>query len=118
MEFTEKLIQMVWDKGLCTGADSTICRKDAAGAWILREQYGKEGDYGWSIDHIVPISKGGKDDTINLRPMQWENNKFKADDYPNYNSLIAADGSKNIRLTQECTVEESLQAKLRVLYNL
>jgi 5-methylcytosine-specific restriction endonuclease McrA len=118
MEFSEKIIQSIWDKGLCVGADSTKCRKDAAYAWILRDQYGKESAYGWSIDHIVPISKGGKDDYENLRPMHWENNKCKADDYPNYNSVITSEGNKNIRKSQECTVDENLQAKLRSLYYL
>jgi hypothetical protein len=50
--------------------------------------------------------------------MHWENNRSKADDYPNYNSVIVAEGNKNVRLSQECTVEESSQAKLRMLYYL
>ena len=115
MVVSEKIVQLVWEKGLCFGADSTIYRKDAAGAFIQRDQYGKEGSYGWTIDHIRPVSKGGNDSYVNLRPMQWENNRSKADDYPNYKAVIIADGNKNIRKEQDCTVDELIQAQLRIL---
>jgi 5-methylcytosine-specific restriction endonuclease McrA len=45
-------------------------------------EYGQTSKYGWEIDHIKPVSKGGTDDLSNLQPLQWENNRRKGDNYP------------------------------------
>jgi HNH endonuclease len=39
---------------------------------------------GWEIDHVAPVVLGGTDDPSNLRPLQWQNNRSKADNYPNW----------------------------------
>src|SRR5690606_3321455 len=36
-------------------------------------------NFGWEIDHILPLSRGGTDDNNNLEPMHWTNNREKAD---------------------------------------
>jgi 5-methylcytosine-specific restriction endonuclease McrA len=38
--------------------------------------------YGWEVDHIKPVAKGGTDDLSNLQPLQWDNNRKKGDTYP------------------------------------
>jgi len=35
----------------------TFFKKDACGASIEKDGFGKETEYGWEIDHIVPVSK-------------------------------------------------------------
>lgn len=50
---------------------------DCCGAEIHRDAYGQRGDYGWEIDHRVPVSRGGGDYFLNLRPLHWENNVAK-----------------------------------------
>jgi 5-methylcytosine-specific restriction endonuclease McrA len=38
--------------------------------------------YGWEIDHIKPVAKGGTDDLSNLQALNWNNNVAKSDKYP------------------------------------
>lgn len=93
--FSEEEIQEVWNKAeKVDGEDSAIYRKDYAGAWIKRDEYGKtDSTLGWEIDHCKPVAKGGSDDLTNLDPLQWNNNRTKSDDYPEWDtSMIAGEG--------------------------
>jgi hypothetical protein len=44
--------------------DPNVRRKDGCGAWIDWAAYGQttQNGYGWEIDHIKPVAKGGSDD--------------------------------------------------------
>jgi hypothetical protein len=85
-KFDTSTEQKVWEKGIpVNGKDPNIYRKDKCGAWMRRNIYGDNTNnlsLGWEIDHIKPKSKGGSDDLSNLQPLQWENNRSKADNYP------------------------------------
>lgn len=118
-DFSNKQIQDVWNKGTAVDKyDSTKYRKDLAGAWIVRDQYGEEGDFGWTIDHVYPESDGGDENIENLRPMQWQNNLSKSDNYPVYKTVISSKDKDNVDKEQTFTVNETLQGKLKKLYNL
>lgn len=81
-EFSSDIIEKVWAKGETVDPVNAQkgYRKDACGAWINRGRYGdRVSDYGWEIDHILPVSKGGTDVLSNLRPLHWRNNAAKSD---------------------------------------
>jgi len=48
-------------------------------------------DYGivlsGEIDHIKPVSLGGTDDLRNLQPLHWRNNRYKGDNYPDWDCV-------------------------------
>ncbi|MBP5342915.1 hypothetical protein J6Y73_03205 [bacterium] len=75
---------------------------DCFGIWMYRDDYGdtstKRNDrpggtgesysYGWEVDHIRPRSnfenESDADFMNNYEPMHWDNNRSKADNYPNF----------------------------------
>ena len=82
-------------------------RKDYAGALIRRNEYGKQTDFGWEVDHLKPLSKGGTYDEGNLYPSHWKNNRRKSDNYPNWETEVTSQGDKNIEKVQHWTVKKS-----------
>lgn len=79
--YTEEEKLLVWQKAsIVSGYDSKQYRKDICGAWIEWSSFGnRDSEYGWEIDHIIPISRGGRHHIDNVQPLQWENNAAKAD---------------------------------------
>lgn len=74
---------------------------DCFGTWMYKYDYGdtekkrirhggdgKSHTYGWEIDHIRPKSNFKNESDANFlnnyEPMHWENNREKADNYPQF----------------------------------
>jgi len=76
-DWTRDEIRAVWERAAVDSVhDSRLYRKDACGSWIQFCQHGNlEDQYGWGIEHIVPVAKGGTDDLSNLRPLNWKNHR-------------------------------------------
>lgn len=86
-DWTHEEIDLVWRKGkVVEGFDPDEIRQDECDTWIRYSQYGEKdrNGNGWEIDHIKPVSMNGTDDLSNLQPLQWENNKFKGDNWPTW----------------------------------
>lgn len=120
-DWTQQQIDAAWEKGFTiNGKDANTYRTDACGALMKKSEHGEKTKLGWQIDHIFPKSKaeerGYSEDEYNhienLRPMHWENNNSKNDDYPKYQSAVTRSGETNIDSVTNKTVTQDVQDKL------
>lgn len=104
--FDTSTIIAVWEKAIkVPGYDPKKYRKDAAGAWMIFNEYGNTNStFGWEIDHIKPQARGGLSTLYNLQPLQWENNRSKSDSYPSCQYVVTASGEYNVRSVRYCFV--------------
>jgi hypothetical protein len=86
-DWTQAEIDAVWRKAnKIKGYDPDIIRQDCCDTWIRYSEHGEnvENGFGWEIDHIKPVALEGTDNAANLQPLQWENNRKKGDNWPNW----------------------------------
>ena len=112
-DWNKDTVQKVWEKATkVEGVDSNLWRKDIAGAWISRKYYNNDySEYGWEIDRIKPMTGRGTQysskETVNLQPLQWQNEKSKADNYPSFSTAMT--GEINVNVEKEQYWSYSLQ---------
>jgi 5-methylcytosine-specific restriction endonuclease McrA len=80
-QWTEQQKLAVWRKGTTIDKyENSIWRRDICGRPMKYSEFGnRNSEYGWEIDHIIPVSKGGHDGIDNLQPLYWGNNAAKSD---------------------------------------
>lgn len=89
--FDHQTALSVWNRAQAvSGANANEYRKDACGAWIRWADYGTTNQYGWEIDHVKPVAKGGTDALANLQALHWRNNRQKGDNYPNWSCAVTS----------------------------
>lgn len=97
VNLADNVIEEIWQKAyIDSNNNPDIFRKDYAGAWIRRDQYGQKGKYGWEANMMVPESRGGGHNANNLVPLHWENDAKKAQDYPRWQTCKSSLGNKNV----------------------
>lgn len=84
--FSQRIVDEVWNKAQRTSTPGVA--RDACNATIMRTSYGTTSQFGWEVDHIVPVSQGGTDDLSNLQPLHWRNNRRKGDSRDTLSSCI------------------------------
>jgi HNH endonuclease len=68
-----------WNKAQIDGQyDPKLFRKDRFGNWIKWTEHGQQTLYGWEIDHVVPVSWGGRDHPQNVAATYWLANRKKS----------------------------------------
>ena len=81
MTVPKSWLPIIWEKGCVDpNFDPDEFRFDAYELLMKYSEYGNtDCIFGWEVDHIVPVSKGGRTELSNLRPLNWKSNREKAD---------------------------------------
>ncbi len=73
---TDIEIEFAWNRcDVVEGFDTWLWRLDVDGRVMKRTEYGKTTDYGWEVDHILPLSQGGADTLLNMRARHYIGNR-------------------------------------------
>ena len=92
----ELLRDFIWHRAKAVeGYDPGKRRKDMAGAWIEWDQLETEGEYGWELYPLIPLSRGGSMDWMSLLPLHWQNAQSRGEDFPRYTTTISSQGETN-----------------------
>jgi len=80
-QYDHATLSTIWNKGLAVqNYDANVFRRDVYGTWMRWDHYGRtSSQFGWEVDHIIPVARHGSDALSNLQPLQWENNRKKCD---------------------------------------
>lgn len=107
MEFPNVLINEVWEKAKAVPNNPDSFRQDYAGAWIKRNEYNRNTDFGWKIVTIKPVDNGGSEtDLSNLFPFHWKNAVEKGKNYPEWTSILSSDGVLNKEIRENWIFNE------------
>jgi hypothetical protein len=81
ISWSESIQKAVWRKGTTIpNYSAELWRLDTCGKIMHFPEHGnRQSNFGWEIDHIIPVAGGGTDALDNLQPLNWHNNAQKGD---------------------------------------
>jgi len=81
MNVKKELVDLAWEQArVMAEADPATWRQDACGAWIRRDQFGRDhAEFGWRLENVAA---GGADDPASQRPFHWRNRFDVANNRP------------------------------------
>ena len=80
---TKRQKDHAWNKAKkIRGKNPDAWRKDSEGNTIRYGSYGTRREYGWEVDHIKPLSKGGSNSLRNIQALHHKANRRKSNKYP------------------------------------
>lgn len=102
-DFTPEEKEFAWQlAAIIPGLDPDRIRMDYAGAYIIKEYYGRrDSNFGWEIDHIKPLEKDGPYELWNYAPLQWENNVQKDINFPIWQTRVVFSNQSNIECLKD-----------------
>ncbi|MDR3249988.1 MAG: hypothetical protein LBS95_02830 [Mycoplasmataceae bacterium] len=78
IKLSDAEVRKVWDNtAFGGGRNNLLFRKDVAGAYIKISEYNKETEFGWVLDLLEPLEKGGKLEVNNCLALHWKNAKAR-----------------------------------------
>ncbi|WP_036456936.1 HNH endonuclease family protein [Mycoplasmopsis lipofaciens] len=81
---------------------------DFAGRIMVKDNYNnRDSHYGWNIDHLIPLTKGGKTTYGNCRPVNILSNDIKG------NKTTWEDGDKSYQVKKTKPLEFSDGSKVK-----
>ncbi|GAA6238421.1 MAG: hypothetical protein SPLM_05400 [Spiroplasma phoeniceum] len=77
-KLSEPEIRAIWDNTTRAGGRNNLFyRRDIAGAFIKMGELNQETEFGWVIEPLMPLEKGGKLEVNNCLAMHWKNAKVR-----------------------------------------
>jgi len=68
----EERREIAWQRTAQFASDMSLL--DCDNRLIFKDEYGKNTEYGWHVDHIIPLAEGGPDVPSNWRARHWRGN--------------------------------------------
>lgn len=99
-QFDKDIVDAVWRKAIVQPNNNPdMFRQDYAGAWICYNDFENHNSkYGWDIDRLKPLNRGGSDTLDNLYPLNWKNKESKGNNYPCWKTTHSSKGTEIVEI--------------------
>jgi len=88
-KLSEPEICAIWDNTARGGGrNNLLYRRDIAGAFIKMGELNQETEFGWVIEPLMPLEKGGKLEVNNCLAMHWKNAKARRETLNDWKAAV------------------------------